>query len=339
MHQITIPKHLKILNSYKPLLDSISEILDGSSAFLICGENSFDLLAKDLVVDLELGHFVIKHDEIDKEKMDIVGLGEVDWVIGLGGGKVLDFAKYLAFKHDKKFISIPTLISHDGICSPVAVVKGESLAAAMPSALLVPLFLIKDSPIKYTYAGIGDLVANLSAIEDWKLAHQNNAESIDDFAVMLSKNAAMNVLKAISIELNRDETTIIEFLNSTEFQTTLIESVALSGIAMSISGNSRPCSGAEHMISHAIDAIYGPGSKALHGIQVLVATLYLEKFRGLKFAINDYSLKDLMSKIQAPVDFTDIQVNEEDLEQVIERAPNTRKDRYTVLSEISVKKD
>ena len=50
----------------------------------------------------------------------------------------------------------------------------------------------------------------------------------------------------------------------------LVDSLALSGIANEIAGNSAPSSGSEHLISHALDKILEVPQ--LHGIQVGLAT-------------------------------------------------------------------
>ena len=66
--------------------------------------------------------------------------------------------------------------------------------------------------------------------------------------------------------LNRDEEAFIR----------LTYGLILSGLAMQMTGTSRPASGAEHHISHMIEmAPEGPGisSEALHGEKVGVGTL------------------------------------------------------------------
>src|SRR4051794_41746068 len=57
----------------------------------------------------------------------------------------------------------------------------------------------------------------------------------------------------------------------------------LNGIAMEIGGSSRPASGAEHLISHALDAI--AARPRLHGLQVGVATYLVSRLQGQGTAV------------------------------------------------------
>lgn len=369
MRQIPIPKQLQIAEDYPGLINCINNTIQSNALnrILICtGEFTYNFLVKKLIDDLagkiQIDLKIVSDNdikqitELEENKIysqiyEIVASCGIDStiiaktnsaVLGIGGGKVLDFAKYLAAKTQTRFISVPSLISHDGICSPVAVLNGRSLGATMPLSLIVPLYLIEQGSLEHIRAGIGDLVANLSAIEDWKLAAQQGETQIEDFAIMLSRQASMSVLQILENQ-TLNYKTIPEEIQETILKDkfllkALIESLALSGIAMSIAGNSRPCSGAEHLISHAVDQIHGHGNKAMHGTQVLVASLYLEQIRA--FDLIDPSLKiksetkvqHILKKLGFPTKFSDININDAELKKILELAPQTRQGRYTILN-------
>ena len=61
-------------------------------------------------------------------------------------------------------------------------------------------------------------------------------------------------------------------LESDGFLTALAEGLVLSGMAMAAAGSSRPSSGADHEIMHAIDALF-PGT-ANHGEVAGVGALF-----------------------------------------------------------------
>ena len=160
----------------------------------------------------------------------------------MGGGKVLDVGKYASSMSKRPFISVPTSISHDGVASPIAVLKCDhnsvrSLDCKIPSYIIMDLDIIKNGARKLILAGLGDLVSNITALKDWERAVQAGKAKMDDFAYIISGTAVRAILQYTHPDI-RD----------TAFLTQLAESVVLSGLAMNITGNTRPSSGAEHLI-------------------------------------------------------------------------------------------
>jgi glycerol-1-phosphate dehydrogenase [NAD(P)+] len=119
-------------------------------------------------------------------------------------------------------------------------------------------------------SGIGDLVSNLTAISDWKLAFHEAHEPVNDFAVLIARSAAENLLRFPE-----------QKPQSEAFTAMLAGALVMSGVAMEIAGTSRPASGSEHLISHAYDGLATRPS--LHGIQVGVATLAIAWLQGLYY--------------------------------------------------------
>jgi glycerol-1-phosphate dehydrogenase [NAD(P)+] len=298
------------------------------------GKKYFDSLIKPMLSNVQ---FKESHSSkgVIEEKFS-------DWVFSIGGGRTLDISKLTAQKSQSKLVSMPTLIAHDGICSPVAVVDGISQGAIVPTALFVDFTIIKECPIEQIYAGIGDLVANLSAIEDWQLANRVKGEKVDDFAIILSRRAARSIISKLEMNILKEKKEAKEFLTSYSFLHVYIESLVLSGISMSIAGNSRPCSGSEHLISHAIDEIYGSNKKALHGIQVMIATLHMERLIGFDLLLRKdigkeaSALEKILSHYGMPTKFSDIGISYEELSDIIKKAPQTRKGRFTLLDQLKV---
>lgn len=345
MNQINIPYKLKILNSNNELANELTNFIEEEGftrVALITSKTPNHLLTN----ALELALF----DHVDKLKtfqvvnpsisfVNQLPLKEFDLVIGVGGGKVIDTAKYAAFVNEIPCISIPTAISNDGICSPIAVLKEKenkykSLGAEIPIALLVPMHLIEKSSEESLMSGIGDILSNLSAIEDWDLASKESNEYIDDYAVMISRNAALTVFLEI-------ENCILLRKNKEQFLKqnlkTIIESLALSGIAMEIAGTSRPASGAEHLISHSLDELYG-GLKP-HGVQVAFG-MYIATYIRMKLGMiskNTFEeLRAVLRFLGLPVSLTQIGITKEQLIDAIIYAPKSRPDRFTILNKINL---
>ena len=186
-----------------------------------------------------------------------------DAVLGLGGGKALDVAKYLAFRLDLPYLALPTSLSNDGFCSPQSSLtqagRKVSLKARLPQGVVVDLEVVGGAPRSLWLSGVGDLVSKWTAIHDWKLAFHACATPFDDFAALLS------------------DASVFQFLGHPGYDLAgirlLAQALLLNGVSMEIAGSSRPASGSEHLISHALDQI--SRDPKTHGMQVGLATYWM----------------------------------------------------------------
>lgn len=239
---------------------------------------------------------VVRHEIINDNTFDEVDricncvLNEkIDLVIGVGGGKVLDVIKRVSFLQRINHISIPTIISNDGLISPISVLKNregrtESIAGLMPFGVIVDLDIILKSPFRYIQAAAGDILSNMSATNDWIYASKKSNEKINDISFQFSRMSAHSSINFDNIDLQ-----------SKDFVKMIIQGQVNSGIAMGLSGNSRPCSGSEHLISHAIDYLKLSNNQ-LHGYQVGAISLFcLFLQNDLSYKIMDYSKKILLN--------------------------------------------
>ena len=76
-----------------------------------------------------------------------ISMANVKVVIGFGGGRVLDVAKYAAFVSKTTYICLPTTLSNDSLSSPFSVLgmEGKSrktLGSTIPTAILVVAYAI-----------------------------------------------------------------------------------------------------------------------------------------------------------------------------------------------------
>lgn len=240
--------------------------------------------------------------------------------VAVGGGRTLDTLKLAAARTDIDFVSVPTAVSNDGISSPVASLVDRdgvraSHAARMPAGIVVDVAAIGGAPRPTIVAGVGDLVSNLTAGLDWRLADRRGHDRFDAYAAMIAEAAARPALD-------------LEEIDSSAAHRVLAEGLLLSGLAMAASGTSRPCSGAEHLISHVLDAQLGAGA-ALHGEQVALGTL-------ISAAAHESPLLDVLHRLYArlglPVRPEDIGLTHDELVDAVLAAPAIRPDRWTILS-------
>ena len=101
-------------------------------------------------------------------------LGNVDIVLGFGGGSSLDVAKLISRDTGINWISVPTAASHDGIASEVASVSHNgykySEKCKAPLAVIADTSIISKAPPKLKLAGLGDIICKTSSLAEWKLA-------------------------------------------------------------------------------------------------------------------------------------------------------------------------
>jgi len=246
-----------------------------------------------------------------------------DVIAGIGGGTVLDSAKYISYLLNLPLILVPTLASNDGICSPVASLfleedQRSSIRTKMPYAVLADKDIILNSPDRYTMAGVGDIVSKACALEDWRLSNETVGEEIDYFAWTLSKMAYQSVLHF------RDPS-----LKNKDFIDTLLESLVSSGIAIEYAGSSRPASGAEHLLSHATDRLLG--YSGVHGLQTgFYACTVLKAQNSTNYEVVIEFLESLGFFNHIPRQL----FNSDLFERALELAPQVRR-RFTCLDVIS----
>ncbi|MEA2627419.1 MAG: glycerol-phosphate dehydrogenase [Candidatus Binatota bacterium] len=250
-----------------------------------------------------------------------------DLIVGVGGGTPLDVAKFVAAGERTSFLSVPTTPSNDGIASPIAVIRTErlqeSLPARMPIGVVADLDILRQAPPACVRAGVGDLLANLSAVADWELACDRARDRMDDFARLLALTGAEAMLRYGDGEDAVDPA-------SPELLEALINGLVLSGIAMEIAGSSRPCSGAEHLFSHALDRL--AVRPAMHGTQVGLGTLIMTVLRGE----DSEPLRSTMSRLGLALSARDAGIADDEVVEGLLHARDTRPERYTLLDEVEV---
>jgi glycerol-1-phosphate dehydrogenase [NAD(P)+] len=249
--------------------------------------------------------------------------GYYDAVVGIGGGRTLDVAKYAASITGLPMVSVATNLAHDGIASPVASLEHDgrrgSYGVQMPIAVVVDIDYVRRCPPEQLRSGVGDALSNLSALADWELASRERGEPFDGVAAALARAAAESVLGRT------------DGFDSSGFLTALAEALVLSGLAMAAAGSSRPCSGACHEISHAIDALYP--DRATHGEQVAVGALFASFLRddGLVDELEPAYRRLGIARVPKEVGLTD-----DEFAAAVAEAPSTRPDRYTILEHLEL---
>lgn len=298
-------------------------IIAGAKSYEIAGVRVRDLLAQaGMIVDVLLVETAtIKDVAVVEER---IKAWKPRVVIGVGGGTKIDVAKLSASNQGIPFISVPTTLSHDGVASPLASVKGAdkpySIMAQAPLAIIADTEVIAQAPWRSVISGCGDVIAKLTAVKDWQLAHVEKGEYYGEYAASLALMSARLVMKnAELIKPGNDEGLRV-----------LLEALISCGVAMSIAGSSRPCSGSEHLFSHALDMVKCP--HGMHGEQCGVGSIlaaYLHR-------ANWKRIRDTLKRIGAPTTASELGVKDEDVVKALEIAASIRPERYTIFHKLKL---
>jgi glycerol-1-phosphate dehydrogenase [NAD(P)+] len=250
-----------------------------------------------------------------------------DAVVGIGGGKTIDTAKYSASRYGIPMVSVATSLANDGIASPTSSLTHEagsgSYGVHIPIAVVVDLDFVENGPDRQTQAGIGETLSNFSAVADWELGHRENGEPIDGLAVTFAR-AGADALVNHPGKVGDDA-----------FLTTLAESLVLGGLASSVCGSTRPVSGGCHEVSHAIDHLF-PGTGS-HGEQVGLGALFCTFLRGDVERFGQ--LAGCLHRHGLAVTPGELGLTGEQFVAAVAHAPRTRPGRYTILEHLDLSAD
>ena len=325
MGTINIPTLLKIESG---ALSNIGDFLASSGlkkVVIYFGNGLIDMFGTQVMDSLRQAEVeVLEYRELDTVDInDIMSLAfalpiHTQAIIGLGGGKVIDAAKYACYLKKLPFISVPTSSSSDGFSSASAslIINGRrhSVPAKLAYGIIVDTEVIKSAPDKFLYSGIGDMISKITALYDWIYEEKNGYDTVNDFALMIAKKAVNSFVR-----------TPFNDIHEPLFLKELLDSLAMSGIANEIAGSSAPTSGSEHLISHALDKILE--RPELHGIQVGIATYLMAVVQNHR-----YKRVDTMFTDTGFWDYVEtLNLNVEDYEKAIDLAPSIKPYRYTYL--------
>ncbi len=301
------------------------------SALIVAGSKSFEIAGKTVHDFLEQSNINVDTILVSTATIrDVLAVEEriIEWkpqiIFGVGGGTKIDVAKISAAHQEIPFISVPTALSHDGIASPLASVKGfdkpYSIRAQAPLAIIADTDVISQAPWRSTVSGCGDVISKFTAVKDWRLAHTEKNEYYGEYAASLALMSATLVEEnSRLIQPNNDEGLRI-----------VLEALISCGVAMSIAGSSRPCSGSEHLFSHALNLL--TESDSMHGEQCGVGSIMITYLYGENWK----RIRDNLKYLGAPTTAKEIGVKDKDLIKALEIAATLRPERYTILQKMEM---
>lgn len=156
-------------------------------------------LARDRIGGEPLAVQMVDSMEFDVVEAQIRALPPCDAVLAIGGGRAIDFGKYMASLRGRRLISMPTVLSVDAFVTPQAGLRRnhrvEYVGHASPDPLVIDFEILRTAPNELNIAGAGDLLSIHTATFDWELAEAAGKSefpfSVDDVA------AARAILAAV----------------------------------------------------------------------------------------------------------------------------------------------
>ena len=306
----------------------VAELDIPERGLIVCDKNTLEIAGNQVIEYLEAGGHPMQKVEIsganieELERVESFS-DEIDFLVGIGGGRPIDLAKQAGFNKDIPFISIPTAASHDGFGSARASIRQEgsktSMQAIPPIAVVADTNIISKAPKRLLAAGVGDIISNQTAVLDWKLDGQEADYS--EYAAALSEMAAQLVEDGIEKVASGTE----------EGVRLVVKALISSGVAMSIAGTSRPASGGEHKFSHWLDA--NCATPALHGEQCglgSIVTMYLHGGDWKK-------IRETLATVNAPINAKKLGIDDGIVLSAFINSKEIRPQRITILDKSSQK--
>ena len=195
-------------------------------------------------------------------------------ILSVGTGSVNDPCRMAASRQDKMLCIFATAPSMDGFASYNAPLVQDGFkityGAKSPEVVIGDTAILAKAPIELKAAGFGDMMAKYVGLIDWQISHLLTGEYYCEAIANLVRTAVDDLMAMADKVTANDEYTAGK----------IFESLLMTGIAMSFTQNSRPASGAEHMISHLIECVQLRDNiiPNFHGDDVGVATLAVLKY-------------------------------------------------------------
>lgn len=239
----------------------------------IAGQKCMDILAQAGIRAeiIQLTH--LEFDEATLGELVIHMPQDCDLVVAVGTGTINDVTRYFSFKLGRPFFTVATAAPMDGFASSIAAIHVNHLKttfqAQTPLAVIGDTEILKNAPYPMIAAGLGDLLGKCTCLCDWRLSHIITGEHQCERIMELVEKCVQDLLPVAGRAKERDPKVLGD----------IMEGLVLTGVAMSLYGNSRPASGCEHHMSHYWETILEQRGQrpAPHGAQVGVGTVLVLK--------------------------------------------------------------
>ena len=213
------------------------------------------------------------HDIVEKTR-DVVHSRTSGYYIILGSGSITDVVKHAVFLEGiaAPIISVPTALTVTAFTSAFSIIDFHGAKRTQVSREIAATFWVKSilecAPLRMSRAGYGDLLARFVAYGDWYLGKCLGVMDRYD-------ECALRLMEPFADGIKGNASGFLRYPLPPETIQCVSASLAMAGIAMSVSGETTPLSGFEHVISHGLDFLRLTSGRELvfHGEQVALGCL------------------------------------------------------------------
>ncbi len=194
--------------------------------------------------------------------------------IAVGSGTINDIVKRASFECDRRYMVLATAPSVDGYTSYGAAVSiggfKQTLPCTAPYGVFATPSVLRNAPMPMIGAGYGDLAAKIPAGADWIIADALGLQPIQADIWDMIQPQLRSEIGCPEAVAQRDAKAIAA----------LFDGLCQTGFAMQVMEDSRPASGAEHLISHIweMDHLCFNDVPVSHGYKVALGTLISTAF-------------------------------------------------------------
>lgn len=266
-----LPKYVTKYGYLKPY------ILCDEITYKIAGEKISFLLSE---CSIHSTTHILTHTGFDEATLGEIVVSvpsDADLMIGVGTGSITDITRYSSFRLGLPCFTVATGAPMDGFAASIGILNVNNMKKTMPAhcteVIIGDTDILKGAPYRMTVAGFGDLIGKITCLNDWKLSSIITGERFCENIYSLVKKCVDDILSRAGRIKEKDPEVLGE----------VMKGLVLSGTCISLNGDSRPASGAEHHMSHYWETIKEQRGEraAMHGEQVAVGTVVVLKLAEL----------------------------------------------------------